>query len=407
MTFFQITLIATFFVAIYCLSMRIKGGPLFVLIGFSIRAGLAIIDDGNYVLPWSGSDSVVFFMKVNKFVATRADLVLFAPPLSSSSMFPWVMSWPARFFGSEYLFLVFINVLLGTLNILQVRRLADTVLNAKQAKIATWIFVFFPVSAVLSAVFIRETVIATFMLLAFTQFALAIKSGKVEHIALASIAVFCAALFHGALIVCLTLLPVGYYFANVVKSKKAERNAASPTRLIVFSLLLFGAILGFGPKLSKIGSLEDIDNLVESRAEREEKRNVARNSDYPLWLSKNIYRPDIAAARYIYFMFAPFPWSWRGAADIAGSALGLANMYAFYIVWKNRKVLSVIPVAFAFSVMLTTLMFSTGVNNVGTAIRHRNKVLPALLCAGIAGHFAHKNKSALRRVHNRRPIPVP
>lgn len=397
MNIFQLIIIATSFIGIFFLSTRLKGGPLLILIGFGLRAGLAIFDDGNYVLPWSGSDSIGFFSKVKTFAASRIDLVLYSPPLSSSAMFPWVMSWPARFFGNENLFLVFINVLLGTFNILQFRRLADTILTKRQAELATWAFVFFPVSVVLSAVFIRETLIATFMLMAFTQFALAANTRKLEHIALASFAICGAALFHGALIICLTLLPLGYFFASFLRRKKEEQKVASPTLLIAISILLFGAIIGFGPRWSKVGSLEDIDSLLAERAEREAKRNFAKNSDYPLWLSKNIYRPDIASARYLYFMFAPFPWSWRGPTDMAGTALGLANLYAFYIVWKNRKFLPIVPIAFAISVMLTTLMFSTGVNNVGTAIRHRNKVLPALLCAGIAGHYARKSRPIVAR----------
>jgi hypothetical protein len=240
------------------------------------------------------------------------------------------------------------------------------------------------VSAVLSAVFIRETFITALIIAAFRQLVLAIKHGFLIQVSLGGIFIFAAATLHGALILCMLIFPLGYSVANIIKRRRAESGAASPVRLLIVSSLLLGAIIGFGPRLSKVGDLEDIPEVIDARARREARRQVASNSDYPVYLSQNIYRPDIASIRYLYFMFAPFPWNWRGIGDIAGTMLGLANAYAFWLVFRARRRMEIIPLTLFLSVLLTTLMYSTGVSNVGTAIRHRNKALPVLFCAVVA-----------------------
>ncbi len=389
------------------MSLRRHGLPVIIMVGFALRATLAIYDDQRYALPWSGADSAKFYSQLLDFHRTPLLKTLWDVPFSRSAMFPWVMSWAARLAGPNYLFLVFINVVVGTFSILQVYRLAAEFLDRKRACAAAWFICLFPVSAVLSAVFLRETFIAALLIAASHQMVLAIKRGVLVHVVIGAVFIFLAALFHGALVLCLAIFPLGYLLATIVNRRRSHSKAASPVRLLLVSMVLLGIIFSIGPRLSKIGSLEDIPEIIDSRAARESKRVVARNSDYPVWLSKNIYRPDVAVARYAYFMFAPFPWMWRGFADVAGAFLGAVNLYAFWLIFRARRKLSVIPLALFFGVFLTTVMYSAGVNNVGTAIRHRNKMVPILFCAALAASCViHGRKPALRGRPWEEPSPV-
>lgn len=407
MNILQIALIVAAICVVVVISLRRKGLPLIILVGFALRAALAIYDDQRFALPWSGADSAKFYAQLLDFCRLPFLRALQEIPLSRSAMYPWVISWAARLAGPNYLFLVFINVIVGTFSILQTYRLATEFLSRKHALGAAWFVCLFPVSAVLSAVFIRETLIAAFLIAASRQMVLAIKHGVIAHVVQGAVYIFMAALFHGALILCLALFPLGYLLATIIKKRRAENNAASPVRLLLVSVALLGAVISTGAQLSKIGSLEDIPDVMDARAARESRRMVATNSDYPVWLSRNIYRPDIAAIRYAYFMFSPFPWMWRGLADVAGAALGAANFYVFWLVFRARRKLPLIPLALFLGAVLTTLMYSAGVSNVGTAIRHRNKVVPVLCCSAIAAYGAvHGRMRTKRNTPWENPRPV-
>src|SRR5690606_1176041 len=142
------------------------------------------------------------------------------------------------------------------------------------------------------AVFIRETFIAAFLIAASRQMILAIKHGTLAHVLIGAAFIFMAAVFHGALILCLALFPLGYLVATIIKKRRTESSGTSPVRLLFMSVVLLGAVIGSGAQLSKSGSLEDIPDVIDARAARESRRMVATNSDYPVWLSRNIYRPD-------------------------------------------------------------------------------------------------------------------
>lgn len=398
MNLLQIALIIAAFCVIFLMSLRRRGLPIIILVGFALRAAVAVYDDQRYVLPWSGADSVRFYRQLLEYAnASMYAALANAPAISSAAIYPWVKSWAARFAGTEYLFLVFINVLVGTFSILQTHRLASEFLPSRRALAASWFVCVFPVSVVLSAVFIREAFIAAFVIAAFRQLVLSIKNGKAKHLALGALMIFLASVFHGAMILCLLIFPVSYAGANLICRRRTAPTAASPAKVLTISVLLLGLIIGFGPRLSKVGELSDIPEIVDARAQRESRRQVASNSDYPVFLSRNIYRPDIAAIRYVYFMFAPFPWSGRGVSDLLGACLGAANVYAFWLVFRARKRLTVIPLTLFLGVVLTTLMYSMGVSNVGTAIRHRNKAMPVLICAVLAT-FPETRRRSVRRV---------
>jgi|GEM_PF-2463321 len=402
MNLLQIALVVAAFCIVFLMSLRRRGLPVIILVGFALRAAVAVYDDQRYILPWSGADSVRFYRQLLEYANTSMyTAIVNAPAISSAAIYPWVKSWAARFAGTEYLFLVFINVLVGTFSILQTHRLASEFMSSSRAIAASWFVCLFPVSVVLSAVFIREAFIAAFVIAAFRQLVLSIKNGKVQHFALGALMIFLASIFHGAMILCLLIFPISYAGANIISRRRIATAAASPVKVLAVSTLLLGLILGFGPRLSKIGELSDIPEIADARAQRESRRRVSSNSDYPLFLSRNIYRPDIAALRYTYFMFAPFPWSGRGVADLLGACLGAANVYAFWLVYRARKRLTVVPLTLFLGVALTTLMYSTGVSNVGTAIRHRNKALPVLFCAALAARPDPRERPA-----NRRPAAV-
>lgn len=404
MSTLQILAILATFGVLVLMSTGRRGLAVVVIVGFMLRCGLAVYDNqGETGLPWSGYDSISFHGEMQDFLKGSMSRVFWEVPIGSSEMFPWVMSWVARGLGDEYLFMVFLIVLLGTYNIIQIRRIGDEFLQERFSRLLSWILCLYPISAVLSSVFLRETVIATFILAAFYYLVLVIKHGKAKHVAIGSLMVLGAAMFHGAMIIWIVLFPLSYMAANWITFGKTERTA-SPYLILLLTAMCVVGIVAFGPRLSKIGDLSTLPERINARAQREAMRRVARDADYPVALSQNIYRPDVALARYSYFLFAPFPWACRGMADAAGSLIGIANFLAILLILYGivTKRMTVIPTTLFFMFILTTLAFSTGVNNVGTGIRHRNKAMPALICAVVAAVEMRRRKT---ESHYPRPAP--
>jgi len=392
--FLQIILVSCIFLALLAYCRNEKKLTFIIATGFLLRALAAVLDSEFDFLPWSGRDSIGFYASLIDFTKTDATAVLYQVPISSSRMYPWVLSWPARALGTEYLFLVFSNVLLGTFSILQMYYLARLIMPRRDAIRLAWVACLFPVSIVLSAVFLREAVVAVCILAALRQFIKGVQERRGINFVISAFWFAVAACFHGAIILCLVILPASYFLARLTAANKQQRGTSSSATVLLIGMCTLLAVIAFGPKFSKVGTITDLDEVIDSRIEREARRNFAKNSDYPLFLSKNIFRPDIAMIRYCYFLFAPFPWSWRGPVDVAGASFGFLNASALFLIWRHRRQIHVSLLTLAFFFLITSLMFSAGVNNVGTAIRHRNKVLPALLCGAIIAFNLHRGKGS-------------
>jgi hypothetical protein len=96
-----------------------------------------------------------------------------------------------------------------------------------------------------------------------------------------------------------------------------------------------------------------------------------------------------APIRVAYFLFAPFPWMLEEVSDV----FGVIDSGLFFIliarVVRRRKALTENPstmlVLGVFGAM--ALVFALGVSNYGTALRHRNKMLPLLIAASLSLHL--------------------
>lgn len=94
-----------------------------------------------------------------------------------------------------------------------------------------------------------------------------------------------------------------------------------------------------------------------------------------------------------YFMYSPTPEMIRGILDIATFTLNSSiyiyfTIYGFYLYRKIRKKISYkekqIIKALMTSLILTIIVFSIGTRNAGTAMRHRDKLIPFLcICFSI------------------------
>jgi len=86
--------------------------------------------------------------------------------------------------------------------------------------------------------------------------------------------------------------------------------------------------------------------------------------------------------RYVTFIFSPFvPWLVRSIWHSVGLIDAFLYLWMFYLLYKYKRIFKFNETAKAILIMilLTILVFSLGVTNVGTAIRHRAKIAPLLI----------------------------
>ena len=105
----------------------------------------------------------------------------------------------------------------------------------------------------------------------------------------------------------------------------------------------------------------------------------------------------VAPLKMFYFMFSPIPLDWRGFGDIA-SFMFDSSIYVFlvgatiYGLFKSDMPLRN-KIFILLFIGITVLVYSYGTQTAGTAMRHRNKIIPLLLIT-----FAITNSKGLLKI---------
>ena len=83
--------------------------------------------------------------------------------------------------------------------------------------------------------------------------------------------------------------------------------------------------------------------------------------------------------RIVFFLFSPFPWQWRGLSDII--AFFFSSLFFLYTAWCDIRFLKsgekknrTLVIALTIVASCTAFVFAWGVSNTGTACRHRDKM---------------------------------
>ena len=84
--------------------------------------------------------------------------------------------------------------------------------------------------------------------------------------------------------------------------------------------------------------------------------------------------------RIVFFLFSPFPWQWRGVADII--AFFFSGLYYMYISVRGLRYLMMrdapnktMVLKLLIIITCAVFVFAWGVSNTGTAARHRDKLV--------------------------------
>lgn len=243
---------------------------------------------------------------------------------------------------------------------------------------AVYLIALLPNYAFLSVILRRETIITFFVALSLLYFIRWFRNTAGERAFLLSVVfALLASLFHGAT----GMIIVSYLFVHILYSPK--RQAFSPDiKSILAAVFFIGVAMIIYGRYGTVffGKVEAKLSAGVLSGGRD-----AGGSSYARYVgdAKTPVRMLIyAIPRFMYYLFSPFPWQWRGFKDIMTFLMSSAVYLLIFIDAfrylriadkkdeKRNLLLAILLIA-----LVTTAIFSWGVVNTGTATRHRDKII--------------------------------
>lgn len=283
----------------------------------------------------------------------------------------FIISSPSRIVGE----LVVVTFSVATFHV--VANCMDSLgLSDKKKESGMYLLCLMPNYALLSVVLRRETVIAFFISLSLLYFIRWFNRGGTIDFSLSILFSLTASLFHGAA----GVVAVGYVVVHLIYDPWGKSFNLTPrsiaTSIVVIAIIAF-LYIRFGEILfTKLNGLESVEDIADG---------VGRgNSNYAAYVGNsktiaNFIRYTIP--RMLYFMFSPFPWQWRGLADVLTFCMS-SCVYAMIVIkaihshnLASEKSYFELIICLLIILFIVVFVFGWGVSNVGTATRHRDKFI--------------------------------
>lgn len=389
MTFAQVLLLGCLFLVVLLGAAR--SPPLMVMIGVGafIRIALALFDQGgDFALPWSGKDSETFYRYALDWSIGPLSEHLAAFDPRSAWVYPWGMGFIMRVFGEDYLYLRVVNCVLGCAISVVLFHCARLLGLPRRSQIAAaGLYLFFPTAVILNAVLLREAIITLFLAMSVWGVISYYHSGQIRGFIVAFAGFVFATMFHGGMIVVLlTFLALNVSVRVREVEDRSRRSVMAQSILKRLSIAVLGValtvVIATTVQVSKVGSIMDLGSAVAERAERLSARGAKGGSAYPSWVTDKATNPVIIIPKMAYFIASPFPWEYRGVADIAAGVIGLVFLVFTICVLKVRS-FGPAGVALCVLTVVALFAFAFGTDNVGTSLRHRSKFLPFFIICSI------------------------
>ena len=256
--------------------------------------------------------------------------------------------------------------------------------NEDIANKISWIAALFPSQILYSILILRESYIGFFMVLACYGVITWGKNQNLKSFFFAITGFTGAIFFHGAMLVGL-LVFLSFVLIDYLNNffKKIKFLIINIKDLIfLLSTIIFFVLFIFNkfqvPYLNNFEYLMNLDNIIAKIA----KQNIG-GAAYPLWtIPKD--KIDLILKipiRCIYFLFSPFPWDIKDFSQSIGLLDSFLHICLFYLIFKNIKYIwNDYPSRILLFILLAYIfVFSIGVGNFGTGIRHKTKLFPIIL----------------------------
>lgn len=350
-----------------------------LIIGYLLRVFLLFFDlygKSIFPLPGSGGDSENYYAAALTFASGSKP--------SYGGLFSEITGILISWVGSNRLFVQFTVMLFS---IVALHIIGSTVQRVqtdmvKQRK-TMWCICILPYFAVLSSIFLRESCIIMLLAASLYFFVKWYQLKKEKYFLVSILFVMGASMFHSGTIG----IAIGYFAGRFLYNVKKDqfKFTVKNTAFVVCGIFIFIYLYDNYSDIlfAKMSNMESIEDIASDGGRGE--------SSYASYVgnSSSIFNMIIyTIPRMLYFSFSPFPWQWKDIFDI----IAFCFSSVFYIwIWirtirylkmekkGNRNLIILLSV----SIIITVFIFGWGVNNTGTALRHRDKLIPfyALLLA--------------------------
>lgn len=366
------------------------GLQLVVIAAFVMRAGAALVHAYAVALPDSQLDARSFEMLAQDWAMGGWATVMKNFSVGAFT-YPWLISVPYLVLGHSQLMAQSFNVLLGTLVVVNVYRLARHYYDHRTALRLAWIAAAFPSLVLYSAITMREVFVTYPLTLGLIYFSRWISEHSARLFIMGSVCFFVAGTFHYAILMCyvtfVSIFFIKSFFSAMRSGNPLQVLLLAGVGLVLLPVMLYAALnyqTDFGRLADVVvdlpKTLQLIDRVMTSRAEgRLAYLQTAEIKTLADFLT-------IAPLRMFYFLFSPFPWDLQAGADaflaLDGIFYAVLVVGAFWSLVRRHASISTWPIFAAIVTM--TIVFSFGTSNSGTAFRHRGKVAPLLIAVSAA-----------------------
>lgn len=341
-----------------------------IFAGYLFRVVLLLFDiygQNIYRLPNSGADTETFYVGAVNFAKSGNAL--------HGGFFSTCMGYFFRYFGVSRIFGQFIVLLFSIVSLFYAAKTFELLkVDNQNVRTTMWIVSLLPNFAILSSIFLRESVVTMFISISLYEYVRWMKTKRERHFLLALVCIFAASRFHSGSIAA----AVGYLLSRLIYNKKTGKLSLSFGSIFTSTFLLLASIFvlnkygdKFLGKFSSVDSLSDIAGTY-SRGGASYAQYVG-NSNNPL--NMVIY----TIPRIVFFLFSPMPWMWRGISDIIAfcfsSCFYLWTICSFIsFLRRGEQENRALVITLFIVAMCAAFVFGWGVSNSGTACRHREKM---------------------------------
>lgn len=339
------------------------------LFSFIIKIGVLVwivYFSSIFTLPNTGSDNLFFHENASLLAQnTMPDRI---------NPYTYLLSFVYRLYGPRIIIGNFMSVLFSVSTLYYFEKCLKVMDVSNQAYRSTiLIFALLPNYLIISCVTLRESSIIFLLTLSAYFFICWWKTNKLSFFLFAILLCLVSGTLHSG-----AMFPaIGYMIYFIFyNGKEKNRNINVKT---VFYLLFLGAVIFaffqlFGNYLT--AKFQNVESIEDSLRSIDTSRG---GSGYQIGMRLGNAYLDLlinTPIRIIYFLISPLPWDWRGINDIFvffADCIIYGSILWRYI--KNIKRHKPMENAIFLAAFVTLIVFSWGVSNSGTALRHRTKLV--------------------------------
>jgi len=363
-----------------------------LIIAFALRIGLALFNAFISKLPDSTADAMGYEL-TGWEIATAWNTGLeanFTAPSFAPLVYSKIIGVIYFISGRVPILTQLVNVVLGVFIVYYVYKIIiELGATKRSAQIGSVITALFPTLCLYSTITLRETFISFFTIVSVFYFFKWLNTGTVSKLVLAAAFLLLSSALFGAMIVIGVVYAIFFIFYEV--KAKRWRLISKQSVLGIFIVTLVIMIIIFNPFL--MDKLPGDLRLVFSPGYMSYKVNLAAKggSAYLVGFTPNSILDIIlqSPVRMVCFLLAPFPWMISSPGQILGLIDAFLYLVLIFYSIKGLKYLKKYnnPAFWAVILMLLIIIgtFAWGVSNFGTAIRHRQKIVPLIIAVSSLG----------------------